>query len=138
MKKIIVTISLLTLLLMAANPGYKWLVKLTIINKSGMPLEINITGTNEENHYYLRIPRGDRDSPLEMTFTVARDKYNVQVFYVEPWDPVYGYSCGTKSQMINIDRNVTVVFRECDRILANAGAPPSHIKFGGVRGVHRR
>jgi hypothetical protein len=130
MKKTLLFISLLTLLALGARPANGPLKRLTVINKSGMDIAIRLTGSDSENFYYLRIPAADRTTPTAKVFTVVRDRYSSTLYYIELWDPVYGFSCSSMDQILDITRNVKVIVSECDRIFPNAGEPPAIIKFG--------
>jgi hypothetical protein len=112
-------------------------VKFTIVNKSGLALEVSLTGACDENVYYLRVPEGDRALPMVKDFTIVPDTYKVQPYYVQIWDPVYGYDCSDPSaKQIDISHNTRVVIAECDRTLPNSGEP-SMVKFGGAGGRKR-
>ena len=132
MKKILLIASLLTLILIAAGPKPPKLVRLTVVNKSGLPLEISLTGSCEDNYYYLRVPEGDRLFPTKKVFTVAPDMYSARLYYIELWDPVYGYSCSSKSQQLDVRHNTRVMVLECDRTPACPGET-SIVKFGAGR-----
>jgi len=117
-------VSLLSLLLVSANVLPIRLVRLTIVNKSGLPLEIRLTGENTETSYYLRIEEGDRLLPTEKVFTIIPGTYKMQPYYIELWDPVYGPSCGEAgSSTLEAERNIKLTFRECDRTIRNLGEP---------------
>ncbi len=135
MKRTWVVIGLLTLTLALAMSGSVRLIRMTIINKSGLDVEIELTGSCEENtdyyHYYLRVSEGDRRSPTEMVFTVFPDIYKMSVYYVELWDPVYGTDCSSRSQTVDATHNVKVVVSECTWTPPNAGEP-SMLKLGGA------
>ncbi len=60
MKRVLLALSLLLMLFGSANVLPIRLVRLTIVNKSGLPLEIRLTGEDSDNSYYL--PRGRRGS----------------------------------------------------------------------------
>ncbi|MEW5869345.1 MAG: hypothetical protein AB1894_08725 [Chloroflexota bacterium] len=132
-KRVMLLLALLSLSMLGASPwaGGRPAV-LTVINKSGMVVEISLSGANLENAYYLRVPTGDRTVPTVKTFEIVRDQYASTLYYVELWDPVYGYSCSRDSQQLDLTRNVRVVVTECDR---NASAPgePSMLKYGAPR-----
>lgn len=137
MKKGLLIISLLTLFFIGGYPYPHQLIQLTIVNKSGLPLEIGLTGTFEEKFYYLRIPKGDRLFPMEKTFTIVPDEYAIQPYYTELWDPVYGYKCSNQSsQTMELIRNIRMVFLGCNRPPVNRGEP-SMLKFGGAGGRPR-
>ncbi len=78
----------------AVKPPFK-LMRLTIINKSDMAVGVKLTGKTLEQFYYLRLEKGSRVTPTIGQFTVAQDTYTAQVYYIEYWDPVYGYRCGS-------------------------------------------
>jgi len=123
-------LALLSLTLVSARPIR--LVQLTLINKSGLEVHVRLTGSCDENAYYLRLPIGGRLIPAEKTFTVAPDTYTMQPYYIELWDPVYGYSCGSsKQQKLFLNHQTRVIIAECDRTPPNGGEP-SMLKFGGV------
>lgn len=133
MKRMMLLLALFSLALLAASPwaGGRPAV-LTVINKSGLAVEISLSGAELENTYYLRVPAGDRTAPTVKTFEIVRDQYTSTLYYVELWDPVYGYSCSRDSQRLDLTRNVRVVVTECDR---NASAPgeSSMLKYGAPR-----
>lgn len=137
MKKGLLIISLLTLFLIGGNPYPHRLIQLTIVNMSGLPLEIGLTGTFEENFYYLRIPQGDRLFPMEKTFTIVPDEYAIQPYYIELWDPIYGPKCSEQSpQTMDLFRKMRIVFRGCNRPPVNGGETVM-LKFGGPVGRRR-
>jgi hypothetical protein len=139
MKKVVLFLALLSLFLIAAdNQQITRLVRLVVINKSGMPVEISLTSNTDENlSYYLRIPLGDRDAPYEMTFTIIPDQYQATAYYIEPWDPVYGYDCSSKGGMLNAESNLRVTILECDRNVRASG-DTNQIKLGFGGGGHRK
>ena len=133
MKKSLLLLSLLVIFTMGASSAGIRLVRLTVINKSGLDIEISLTGNYEEEFYYLRVPEGDRTSPTEVVFTVIPDEYSSQLYYVELWDPVYGYTCTSESKILDITRNTRLVVTECDQDAPNAGEPPAITKYGAVQ-----
>jgi hypothetical protein len=132
---------LLILCLTSARPV--GLVQLAVINKSGKPLgirldEINPGDDQQALFYYLNVPRGDSDQPAEKTFTIVPEHYSIQVFYIEPYDPVYGWSCSSPtSGKLDAEHNSRLVFLKCGRTPPNSGEPGLG-KFGGVRQTRRR
>ena len=130
MKKTLLLLSLLVIFTMSASAEGIRLVRLTVINKSGMDIELSLTGKNQEEFYYLRVPEGDRSSPTEVVFTVVPDEYSSQIYYVELWDPVYGATCGLESQTLDVSGNVRLVVTECTMTPPNNGEPPAIIKYG--------
>lgn len=126
-----IALVLLSLLSIGATYRAGKLLRLTIINKSGMELEIKLTGSEDENFYVLRVPAGERNDPTEKVFTVAPDTYQIDPYYVELWDPVYGSSCGSSSQRtLAITRKTRITFFECTARLPNGGAP-TLLKYPG-------
>jgi hypothetical protein len=126
-KKALIAISLLGILLLSANEIPIRLVRLTIVNKSGLPLEIRLTSEEDSNiFYYLRVDEGDRSKPAEKVFTILAGRYQMQPYYIELWDPVYGYSCSQPgSQTLYAERNIKVTILECDYTIPrfNLGEP---------------
>lgn len=116
MKRSTIIISLLALLLISANGLPIRLVRLTIVNKSGFPLEIRLTNEEDSNSfYYLRLDEGDRSNPIEKIFTIIPGRYLMQPYYIELWDPVYGYSCSEPgSRILYAERNIRITILECD------------------------
>ncbi len=120
MKRAALIAVILALFLMGSKPVNKELVRLTIINKSGVELFIQLDNleTNYEGEilYNFTIPEGDRETPTVMEYTIYKDIYNVTMLYIKEWDPVYQYSpCDLAphySQLI-ADRNHRWVFTEC-------------------------
>jgi len=131
--------ALLAILLIGAAPSSGILLKrLTVVNKSGRELELELTGTCEDNWYYLHVPEGDRIYPSTTIYTIAPDVYSMQAHYIELWDPVYGYTCGdTSSRNVDATRNVRVTILECNLRPPNGGEP-SMIKLGGASGRRGR
>ena len=133
--------SLITLLFIGAKSNsYGNLVHLTILNKSGYELAIKLTGADEEqdNYYYLKVPKGDRDSPTEVTFTIAPDTYSVQPYYIQLWDPIYGYAADNPSaRSMEIKSATRIAFLE-PGARARSGGEPGQVKFGVGRGGRRR
>jgi len=124
MRKILLVISMLATLLIAASSSYTKLYRLTIINKSGMDLAISLLGEDDNNQYYLRVPEGDRRSPTETIFTIVPDTYSINAYYIEPWDPVYGYTCNDPGgKTLEAERNIRLTFTECNYTPRNGGEP---------------
>jgi hypothetical protein len=120
----LVLISLLSVTLLTAfYPPYYG--ELTIINKSGVKLGIQLVDPqDDENIYFLTIEKGDRLEPQEKTFEIRPATYGMVVYYMETWDPVYGYpKCGglvLKSKLIASGKQ-KLVFTECTRLPRNNG-----------------
>jgi hypothetical protein len=124
----IILILILALISAATLPVKK--IQLTIVNKSGLPMEYKIEGKNDSSdiYYYLRVPEGDRNNPAEQIFTIYQGEYTMTAYYVELWDPVYGYACSSSSKTLYASRNIRLVFGECDQTPRNPGEP-SMLKF---------
>jgi hypothetical protein len=135
MKKntLLLTISLFTLLLVGADkcpPGK--LIRLTMVNKATLPIEISLTGSIENNDYYLRVGPASEKAATTKDFTIIPDKYSVTVYYIELWDPVYGKHCSNKSQSIQAKHNLRVSVPPCKYAPPNKGEP-AMVKIGGSK-----
>ena len=117
-------------------------VRVNVINKSGVPIEVRMTGKCWEKIYYARLEEGDRIFPTEKYVDVIQDDYSFEIFFIELWDPVYGYECGegTNSAVINHSTRLTVL--ECSNNTPNNGERPTILKYpqgrGGGGGFRRR
>ena len=156
MRKALLITSLLALMFIGAYAGAGRLVRLIIVNKSDLPVEVQLTGLGltglgpkglgpkgikgleliegstdiEEHSYYLRIPKGDRLAPTEKSFTIVPDVYTVQPYYIDLWDPVYGSTCGAmRSQRVDLTRNkpVKIFIVPCNHRVPNKD---TQIRFG--------
>ncbi len=138
MKRNFWTILLLSVLLISAAKIKT--VRLTVINKSGLPVEIAFTGKYLENSYYLRVPEGDRTSSTIKHIDLVPDLYSMNIYYVELWDPVYGYDCTSGGKSVKITHNTRLTFLGCAYPTPNNGEPPSILKYpsGGGRGKRGR
>ncbi len=124
MKRILIIISLLTLLLIGAdNPTDT--IRLTIINKSGMEIAVQLRSQDTEcatskdifrgEFYYLPVLEGSRELPATKSFDIQKDTYAMQVFFLETYDPVYGFQCTMPTPNVLIARNnIRVVVLPCD------------------------
>jgi hypothetical protein len=122
MKKSLWVILLLSLLLVSASPAR--LVRFDVINKSGLPVALRLNGKALGKFYYLRIPQGNRASPVEMSFTVATDLYITQVYYLEPEQSQDGLRCKQpRPTKLNLIHNVHLVMLECTRQPVYTGEP---------------
>jgi hypothetical protein len=124
---IILLVLFVTPLLMGSQkkPAKNKKQRLTVINKSGVEIFIQLVGITQSTtecddfdyFYGLTIPEGTREQPTVREFTVYRDVYEMTVFYVETWDPVYGYlQCGGKREAVelNMFKNQKLNFPECE------------------------
>lgn len=115
MKKYLPWFLILTVLLSAARTKNLDLVRFTVVNQSPFPLGISLTGLFTESIYYLSVPEGDPEFPVERTFTIARDEYQMQVYYIDMWDPVYGYTCTTgQGGTLNAKSNSSITVKHCN------------------------
>jgi hypothetical protein len=137
MKSKVWIVLFLALVLIAAEPVK--LYQLTIINKSGMDLGIQLLGTEDDEHYYyLIVPEGDKDFPTEKTYTIVPDLYNMRVFYIETYDPVYGFKCRQpQPNQLLLTRNIKVVFLPCNEFPRNVGEASmrKYLPFSLFRGA---
>jgi len=146
-KKVVWMVPLLALVLMGADrnrshrpipeaAGYTGTNELLVINKSDMPIEMTLTGQDTDSFYVLRVPAADLNGVAQQIFEVAQDTYTSSVWYVEIYDPVYGYSCSSKSMELPVYRNVRVTVTGCDHTVRGRSEPPSILKYGasGRRG----
>ncbi len=114
MKKILIIITLLSLLLISADRPTDT-IRLTIINKSGMDIAVQLRSRTIEainskdvlrgEFYYLPVAEGSREAPNVKVFDIQQDTYAMQLLYVETYDPVYGYECTTPAPNTLIARN---------------------------------
>lgn len=129
MKKTILGIILLSVfsltVLTAFEPSPR--AQLTIVNKSEVKLGIQlIDPQDKDNFYYLTIEKGDRADPTEKTFEIKRAMYSMIVYYIETWDPVYGYpTCGglvLRSRLLARGKQ-RLVFTKCGVMPVDPGEP---------------
>lgn len=115
MKKYLPWFLIITILLAGAKTQNLDLVRFTVVNESPFPLGISLTGTFTESFYYLHVPEGDPEFPVERTFTIARDEYQMQVYYIDLWDPVYGYTCSSgPGGLLNAKKNNSITVKHCN------------------------
>jgi hypothetical protein len=136
-RKTLFVLALLSLLLVGSYPKPAKLVRLTVINKSGLPVEIGLTGNlvdkfNQHITYYLRLQKNDPRGDLVREFTIVPDKYSMKFYYVELWDPVYGTHCGSTTLTVEAYHNVRVLVPDCKITPPNKGEP-SMVKVSGQR-----
>jgi hypothetical protein len=123
-KKTMLVILILSISLIAAGATPTRLMRLTVNNASERSIEIKMTGKYLEKFYYLRIPEGVKN------FTVIPDVYSTTLYFVELWDPVYGYHCSSMSQSLDLTRNVNLKVLPCDERPPNGG-DTGIVKYGG-------
>jgi hypothetical protein len=132
-RKIIFICALLSLVLFGTGSRGIRLIRLTVVNKSGLALEMSLTGDLEDNDYYLRVPKGTPLAPFTQVFTIIPDDYAVTIYHVEFWDPVYGFDCSSRSISIDATHNSRLVVPVCTYSPPNSGEP-SMAKLGGAGG----
>ena len=130
-KRILLILLTLALVFTSLGAAPMRLVRLKVINKSSMKIEISLTGKYFENFYYLRVPEGSSLLPVEQAYTVVPDTYSSSVYFVELWDPVYGHKCTDKAQTLDVRHNVVLIVFACEFTPPNAGEQPSLVKYGG-------
>ena len=129
MKKIILAITLISLLLVAFDNNDEPVdtIRLTLVNKSEKEIAVQLIDgdyTDYDNIYYLRVAEGDRQFPTEKHYDIVPGVYNMQVFYLETYDPVYGFDCLPEFPITLIARkNMRITIHECGRRPANWGEP---------------
>jgi hypothetical protein len=125
MKKIIYLIPVLTLLLIGAKKPID-LVEFTIINKSGSDIAVSLKGKDwicinkcdslKGEIYYLTVPSGDNETPSVKRFEIEKNTYGMQLYYIQTWDPVYGFKCPTpKPNALVAMRNLRLAVLPCDQ-----------------------
>jgi len=125
MKKILTLLSLLSLLLIGAKKQPIELVEITIINKSGLEIAIQLKGNDREytnfadqlkgELYYLTVPEGDKVTPAIKTFEIENNTYGMQLYYLSTYDPVYGFKCPVPApNVLRAERNIRIVVLPCD------------------------
>lgn len=128
MKKIVLLIAVLSMILVASSEPYPT-IRFTVVNKSGMDIAVQLRSkakpcakcadTTESRFYYLTVLEGTREKPTEKTFIIDRDTYGMQLFYIETWDPVYGFECGsTTPNALLATRNIRMTVLPCDELPA--------------------
>ena len=131
MKVRLILSSLIILLLFGGKKSD--LMTLKIINKSGQELYIQMTTEDRSGFYYLHVPMGDRENPLEKTFTIVKKTYRMRIYYTEVNDPTTGYEChGEHTSTLYASRNIRITVTSCDQLPRYRGEP-TMIKWGAWR-----
>jgi hypothetical protein len=124
MKIRLILISLLAIFLLGATRPVDT-VRLTVVNKAEMDIAIRLTSKTYEcancadvvygDFYYLTVLEGSRETPNVKAFDIQKNDYAMQLFYLETYDPVYGYKCETPAvNVIMARRNIRLVVLPCD------------------------
>lgn len=125
MKKIHLLVILIASLLSMASESLHT-VDLTVINKSEVDIGLMLNSmTDDDRWYYFTIPAGFPDEPqgtaptyTERNFEIVRDYYTSVAYFMEPYDPVYGYPyCGNKTVASRLEatHSVKLVFNSCKK-----------------------
>jgi len=127
MKKPLLFLCIMSLFLIGAKKPIA-VGRLTIINKSGMDIAIQLTNfkTDPEDKlfYYLTVEAGENETPSVKTFIIEKDEYFFQLFYLETYDPVYGYKCDTQQPTkLIFFRNTRLTFLPCGFNACSPGEP---------------
>lgn len=124
-------IAILALLLMGAK-GTK-LTTITLVNKSGLSVNVSLLADDLSKNYFLNLPKGDRDQPYVTKLTVVQDTYRMRVYWLGEKDPATGNPCryGRQSSLV-AGRNMRIIITECDRRRIQRGEPTIY-KFGTSR-----
>lgn len=87
-KKITFLLILFSIFLVGFKP--RKLSRFVVINKSGNEIHIRLNSLNDDQlTYYLKVPVGYKSQPTVAHFTLERDEYQMFLFYIAEWDPVY-------------------------------------------------
>jgi hypothetical protein len=136
MKRFFPLLLVITVLLTSSNPAH--LVELTLVNKSERAVAFQLTGLidlDENILYYLPVPEGNRVNPTSKTYWIVQDLYSIQLFYMQTYDPVYGWPCvpaSTATQLF-IKQNTRIVVFRCGERPTNRGEKPTMLKMGSYR-----
>jgi hypothetical protein len=99
-------------------------VDLTVINKSEVDIGLMLSSmTDDDRWYYFTIPNGYPDAPqgsednyTERHYEIVWDVYTSVAYFMEPYDPVYGYpNCGNKAvgSRLIATHSVKLVYKPC-------------------------
>jgi hypothetical protein len=125
MKKILYLLPLLAFLSIGMKHGRES-IQFTIVNKAGRDIAISLKGkdwpcvnqcdTSKGEIYYLSVPSGDKDTPSVKTFEIEKNTYGMQLYYIQTWDPVYGFKCPTPApNALKAIRNIRLTVLPCDQ-----------------------
>lgn len=126
MKKIYWLLPILALFLIGGSKPIE-LIRFTIINKSESDIAIQLNAipkvccnkadVEEGEFYYLQVEEGSREAPTVKVFTIAKDSYNMHLFYISTYDPVYGFKCDpTVPNRLDAARNLRLVVLPCGQL----------------------
>jgi len=126
MKKIIWLLPILALFLMGGSKPVE-LMRFTIINKSESDIAIQLNAvpqvccnkadTDKGEFYYLPVEEGSKEVPTVKIYTIEKNTYQMQLFYISTYDPVYGFKCeSTVPNMLNASRDLRLVVLPCNEL----------------------
>ena len=126
MKKIIWLLPILALFLMGGSKPEE-LIRFTIINKAETDIAIQLQGipkvccrvadVKKGEFYYLPVDKGSKEAPTVKTYTLVKDTYQMHLFYISTYDPVYGFKCEpTVPNVLNASRNLRLVVLSCNQL----------------------
>jgi len=109
------------------------LSRFVVINKSGQEIHIRLNSLNDDQlTYYLQVPVGFKSQPTVAHFTLERDEYQMFLFYIAEWDPVYAqftaclppdFDNNNKDYYFNGLRNQRLTVTSCFSPPVNFGEP---------------
>ena len=113
---ILLLVMLASVALMAAGPLK--LARVTFINKSGHTIYLKLEGKTTDQFYYLTIPKGTREIPEDIDFTLVQDIY-VRTAWYGPGGSCEGFY--NKGELWII-KHSKYVFTPCaEKLSANQG-----------------
>jgi hypothetical protein len=126
MKKIIWLLPILALFLMGGSKPVE-LIRFTIINKAETDIAIqlnavpkvccNIADTDKGEFYYLPVEEGSKENPTVKIYTIEKNTYDMYLFYISTYDPVYGFKCEpTVPNMLNASRDLRLTVLPCNQL----------------------
>lgn len=126
MKKLIWLLPLLAIFLMGGSDPLE-VIRFTVINKSETDIAIQLNAvpkvccnkadTVEGEFYYLPVEEGSKEVPTVKVFTIAKDTYQMWLFYISTYDPVYGFKCEpTVPNTLSAARNLRLVVLPCNQL----------------------
>jgi hypothetical protein len=122
MKLRLTLIAILALFLLGAK-GAK-VSTLTLVNKSGMSVNVSILANDLSKNYFLNIPEGSRTSPYTTKVTIISDTYRMRVFWLGDKDPATGGPCRVShTAQLVAERNIRIVINECNERNIPVGEP---------------
>jgi len=132
MKKMLLLVSILSIILIGGKTTD--FSTITIVNKSEMPIAIQLQSAStvcanssdilRGQFYYLPVPNGDRDDPSVKTYSVLKDTYAMQLYYIETWDPVYGFKCQQPApNKLSSQRDIRLTVLPCKYLPLHPGEP---------------